>query len=152
MILNKTADLYIPLDMNKWYKATYKGDDAYWFSEYGLKGEDVINYKWTKLVSIHFYNKNNYDFNSEYIRNFMIDGANKTAVKLNDKIKSSDIFRDDENLYFEWSIPKLNESEIARVYNTPKGIYCIRYTSKQPTFSQAEKSNIIELLKKFTVK
>ena len=145
---DKQPDLKFPLDMNKWYKATYQGNESYWMSEYGLKGESVKSYKWTKLFSVHFFSKEGYsDFTPEFVYEYMMNLAQQQASNLNGKLNKKIISKDENNLYYEWSIQGFGEVEIARAYQTPRGIYLIRYTSKQPSFSQQEQENIIKLLK-----
>lgn len=145
---NAEVELNIPLDMSKWYKATFNGNSQYWLAEYGLIGEDVMKYQWTKLFSIHFFGADNFGFDNDFAYNYMMQFGLKRAEEIGDNLNNHIISKDAKNLYYEWSIPKLNESEIARIYSTDKGVYLIRYTSKQPNFSEKEKSAVLDLLKK----
>ena len=150
---DKQSDLILPLNMDKWYKANFQGDENYWMIEYGLKGENVMDYKWTKLFSIHFYNKRTYsDYSLDFIYETMMKLAQQQATNLNSKLNKKIILKDENNLYYEWSIQGFGETEIARAYQTPKGIYLIRYTSKQPSFNTQEQVNIVNQLKQVAEK
>ena len=145
---SKEPDLKLPLDMRKWYKSNFQGDDNYWMCEYGLKREDVKSYKWTKLFSVHFFSKEAYsDFTPDFVYEYMMSLAKQQASNINGKLNKKIISKDENNLYYRWSIKGFGEAEIARAYQTPKGIYLIRYTAKQQNFTDEEQENIVQLLK-----
>lgn len=139
------------LNGNIWKKAYFKGTDAQWMIEYGLKNEDVLNYKWTKLVTVNFYDKNAYNFTNETIYNGFYTLLNKTTNGLNSslymqKIPSPKGTAADE-IYFEWKIKGRGESEICRIFKGNRGFYFGHYAHKKETFTQQEKTEAIQILK-----
>lgn len=118
------------LDKNKWNLAYCTGDEKYWMAEFGQQGEDVVNYKWTKLYSIHFFNVKNYNMTFDEVYKYKKNLLEEQARDINSELTISKIFEDENNFYFKWSIKNFNESEIERMTKTPHGFYSLRYTSK----------------------
>lgn len=145
-------DVNLNLDPKKWYNAFASGDKTNWSVEYGLTGEDVTHYKWTKLVSVNFYNISSYDLGLDIVYEFVSSQVRKQALLNGYKDVVKKISEDENNIYYEWSIPNLNESEIGRLYKHAKGIYYIRYAFRESSITDQQRESILKFLKNVTVK
>ena len=145
-------DVNLNLDAKKWYNAFASGSKANWSVEYGLTGEDVTHYKWTKLVSVDFYNKSSYNLSLDIVYEFVNSQIRKQALFNGYKDAVKKLSEDENNIYYEWSIPNLNESEIGRLYKHANGIYYIRYAVRQSSISAQQRESILKFLKNVTVK
>ncbi len=137
----------INLNNNIWKRAYFKGTDKQWMAEYGLKNEDVLNYKWTKLVTVNFYDKNTYNFTAEKIYNSFYTLLAKSADEQNGVLKIQKYPSPAGEIYFEWSITGRGESEICRIFSENRGFYFGHYAHKKDAFTEPEKSNAINILK-----
>ena len=57
--------------------------------------------------------------------------------------------REDDSIYYMWSIKNFKESEIARIYDFRDGLYVIRYTAKRKFFFPNEVEDIVNMLGSF---
>ncbi len=137
----------VNLNESIWEEAYFKGTDKQWMIEYGLKGEDVLNYKWTKLVTVNFYDKNAYNLTTEKLYGGFYELLAKSAHDLNSTLSFQKLTSPANEIYFEWSIAGRNESEICRIFKGSKGLYFGHYAHKKPSFSAQEKANAINILK-----
>lgn len=140
-------DITFDLDLNNWYLAHLQGTDTSWILEYGIKGEDVINYKWTKLFTVNFFSKKKYNFDVNTYYNFFISRLQQQADNTNRTLKISKISENNNEIYFEWSIAGRNECEIDRIFTTNKGLYFVHFAQKTEKFSESERAQIINILK-----
>jgi len=137
----------VNLDNNIWKRVYFKGTDKKWMAEYGLKNEDVLNYKWTKLVTVNFYDKNTYNFTAEKIYNSFYTLLTKSADEQNGALKIQRYSSPAGEIYFEWSITGRGESEICRIFSGSRGLYFGHYAHKKDSFTETEKANAINILK-----
>lgn len=144
---NYKPDITVNLDMSIWELAYSKGDDSHWMVEYGLIGEDVINYKWTKLVTVNFFDKNIFKFDLNGYYNNFINSLKEHAKGINSNLKLEVLSKTDSEIYFVWSIAGRNEFEFCRIFMTPKGLYFGHYAEKKNSYTAAEKENILAILK-----
>lgn len=137
----------INLNEGVWEKAYFKGTDEQWMTEYGLRGENVLNYKWTKLVTVNFFSSKSYNFTQEKLYSGFYALTKKSADDLNSTLNFQKLASPADELYFEWSIVGRNESEICRIFKGNKGLYFGHYAHKKPSFSTQEKVTAINILK-----
>lgn len=137
----------INLNNNIWKRAYFKGTEKQWMIEYGLKNEDVLNYKWTKLITVNFYDKNTYNFTIDKLYNSFYALLTKSANEQNGVLKIHKLPSSVDELYFEWSITGRGESEICRIFKGSKGIYFGHYAHKKDFFTSIEKTDAINILK-----
>ena len=142
-----TPDITSDLDLNKWYLAYLQGDDTKWILEYGIKGEDVINYKWTKLFTVNFFAKNKYNFDVNTYYSSFKNLLKKQADTTNRTLRINTISESNNEIYFEWCITGRNECEIDRIFTTDKGLYFVHFAQKTEKFSESERTKIINILK-----
>ena len=152
IVENLNPDITINLDMNKWTVAYLKGNNENWIIEYGLKNEDVVNYKWTKLYTINFFAKNKYNFELKKYYNDFIKLLQQQATNTNRTLYLNKISETSSEIYFEWSISERNECEIDRIFISDKGLYFVHFAQKKKSFTQDEKEQIINVLKSVKIK
>lgn len=140
-------NISIDLDMNKWNIAYFKGTDQNWLIEYGLKNEDVIHYKWSKLITINFFDNAKYNFNLNGYYDAFVGLLRKQAASTSRKLYLNKISENSNEIYFIWSISERNESEICRIFTTKKGLYFVHFAEKKNSFTPEETNKIIEILK-----
>lgn len=146
-----TNSVELNLDKEKWELAYNAGNDKNWIVEYGLKGEDVMNYNWTQLVTVQFFEKDFYKKTpEEHILN-QLYAIEKMAINTQKMFQKSVISNKTTDIVYEWSFDKGKESEIARVFVTDKGMYHLHY-AKKGTISTQEKTQWLEILNKAKVK
>lgn len=145
--VNQTGDVVLNLDMKKWEKAVEQKDDKSKVIEYGIKGEDVKNFKWTQLVTVQYFILSD-NFNTSldsYFNNHI--GAIEAIAKNSEKQFEKKIINQKKNeVIYEWKFDNAKESEIARIYYTSKGIYHI-HCAKKGAFTNEEKVKYIDMLK-----
>ena len=150
--VNQTGDVVLNLDNKKWEKAVEQKDEKSKLIEYGIKGEDVKNFKWTQLVTVqYFILSDNYptDLDS-YFKNHL--GAIEAVAKNSNKTFEKKIITQRKNdILYEWKFDNSSEAEIARIIYTPKGIYHI-HCAKKGAFTNEEKVKYIDLLKTAVLK
>lgn len=138
---NNTAEINI----DGWQKAYSKGNNIQYIVEYAPKGEDVLNYKWTKLVTINFFN-HSYNFTADSFYNEFVNLLKKQAKSLNAMLDLKKEPSPKGEIYFTWSIAGRGEAEICRIFKTEKGLYIVHYAHKKPRFTTAEKKEAIKIL------
>ncbi len=144
---NFKPNISINLDMNKWELAYAKGTNHNWLAEYGLKNEDVINYKWTQLVTVNFFSTDVYNLDIKNYYNDFINALKKTAESINSSLELEVLSQSDSEIYFIWSIKGRNEFEFCRIFQQPDGLYFGHYAQKKNSYTPVEKENILAILK-----
>ena len=145
--LKNSGDVFLELNMKDWQEVLNQKDDKAYIVEYGLKGEDVKNNKWTKLVTVQYFllNENFKTTLSTYYYNHI--GAIETIAKNSNKNFEKKIISQKNNeIIYEWSFDNAKESEIARIVFIDKHVYHI-HCAKKGAISDIEKKEFLELLK-----
>ena len=145
----KNPGISLFIDIPKWYNAFFEGDAYAWTFEYGRVGENVIDYKWTKLITVHFFNKSAFDMNMDDLYQAQLELLEQQAKDLRSPVSIKILKREDDSIYYMWSIKNFKESEIARIYNFRDGLYVIRYTAKRKFFFPNEVEDIVNMLGSF---
>ncbi len=146
-----TTSVEMNLDKTKWEIAYNAGNDKNWIVEYGLKGEDVMNYKWTQLVTVQFFEKTYYNKTpEEHILN-QLAAIEKMAINTQKMFQKSVISNKTTDIMYEWAFDKGQESEIARVVQTEKGLYHLHY-AKKGVINKQERQQWIDVLNKAKIK
>lgn len=151
-LVNETGDVVLSLDMKKWEKVIEQKDDKSKVVEYGLKGEDVKNFNWTKLVAVqHFIISENFPTTLDGYLNTHLGAIESMAKNSNKPFEKKIITQSKNNVLYEWKFDNAKESEIARIIYTGKGIYHI-HCAKKGAFTAEEKTKALELLKNAVLK
>lgn len=148
----QTGEVMLLLDSKKWEKAVEQKDDKSIVIEYGIKGEDVKNFKWTQLVTVQYFviTDNFKTTLDEYYKTHI--GAIEAIAKNSEKpFEKKIIYQNKNEILYEWKFDNAKEAEIARVVYTPKGIYHIHF-AKKGAFTNEEKAKYIDLLKNAQLK
>lgn len=145
--VNQTGEVLLNLDTSKWVIALEQKDDKSKIVEYGLKGEDVKNFKWTQLVTIQYFvlNDNFKTTLDEYYKNH-IGAIDAIAKNSNKPFEKKIIYQKQNEILYEWKFDNSKETELARVVYTPKGLYHVHF-AKKGAFTNEEKVKYIDLLK-----
>ncbi len=143
----QTGDIILELDKNKWEKALSHYDEKVKVIQYGLKGEDVKNEKWTQLaITQYFVLTDNFNTTLDtYFKNHVgaIEAISKNAGK---SFEKKIITQNNHEIYYEWSFDASAEEEISRIIYTLQGIYHIHF-AKKGKFTPEEKELYMKLLK-----
>lgn len=143
----QTGDIILQLDKNKWEKALSHYDEKSKVIQYGVKGEDVKNSKWTQLaITQYFVLTDNFNTSLDvYFKNHVgaIEAISKNAGKTFEK---KIVAQNNHEIYYEWSFDGSAEEEMARIVYTSQGIYHIHF-AKKGKFSPEEKELYMGLLK-----
>ena len=143
----QTGDIILQLDKNKWEKALSHYDEKSKVIQYGVKGEDVKNSKWTQLaITQYFVLTDNFNTSLDvYFKNHVgaIETISKNAGKTFEK---KIVAQNNHEIYYEWSFDGSAEEEMARIVYTSQGIYHIHF-AKKGKFSPEEKELYMGLLK-----
>lgn len=142
-----TFSTAISLDEKVWEKAYEVANDKNGITEYGKKGEDVKNFKWTELVTIQYFvlNKSFQYSPSEYLVSHlapietMAGDSHKSFVRRTLSDTKNEII-------YEWSFDQGKESEIARIVQTSNALYHLHY-AKKGTITPEEKTKWLGILK-----
>lgn len=144
---NQTGEVVLNLDMKTWEKAVEQKDDKSKIIEYGLKGEDVKNFKWTQLVTVqYFVLSDNFKTTLDTYFNNHIGAIDAIAKNSNKQFEKKIINQKKSEIIYEWKFDNSKESEIARILYTDKGIYHI-HCAKKGAFTNEEKVKYIDMLK-----
>lgn len=149
---NQTGDVILGLDKEKWEKALETKDDKSLIIEYGLKGEEVKNFKWSQLVTVQYFVltdtfKTTLD---SYFSNHV--GAIEAIAKNSNKAFEKKIISQRKNdILYEWKFDNAKEAELSRIIYTDKGIYHI-HIAKKGAFTDQEKVKYLDLLKTAVLK
>lgn len=152
---NKTAPDAGKKSLNKitikltpeWHQAYFNGDKNKWIIEYGLNGEEVKSYKWTKLVTVNYFNGQTYNFNLDNYYNEFISSMKKHAAELNETLTVSPLASQTGEIWFEWSISGRNETELCRLFKQNGDLFFVHYAQKGAYLTPAEKNAAVEILK-----
>jgi tetratricopeptide (TPR) repeat protein len=143
----QTGDVVLNLDKAKWEKVFSETSETIKSITYGLKGEDVKNFKWTQLITIqYFIFSEQYKTTLNEYFNHHISSIEKIAKDSNKNFEKKIIQQGQNNILYEWSFDGAQEVEIAKIYYTPQGIYHIHIAKKSP-FTNDEKSQYVNLIK-----
>lgn len=147
---SQTGEVLLNLDSLKWQKALEQKDEKMQFVEYGLKGEDVKNFKWSQLVTVQYFmlNDNFKTTLDEYYKNH-IGAIDAIAKNSNKSFEKKIIYQKQNEILYEWKFDNSKESEIARVVCWGNGLYHIHF-AKKGAFSNEEKTKYIDILKTAT--
>ena len=143
----QTGEISLILDAKKWEKALEQKDDKSKITEYGLKGEDVKNFKWTQLVTTqYFVISDEFKTTLDEYYNTHLGAIEAIAKNSNKPFEKKIIYQTKNEILYEWKFDNAKEAEIARIVYTPKGIYHIHF-AKKGSFTNEEKAKYIDLLK-----
>ena len=143
----QTGDIILQLDKNKWEKALTHYDEKAKVIQYGLKGEDVKNSKWSQLVITQYFVLTD-NFNTTldtYFKNHVgaIEAISQNAGK---SFEKKILSQNNHEIYYEWSFDASAEEELARIVYTQQGIYHIHF-AKKGKFTPEERELYMGLLK-----
>ncbi len=148
----QTGEVFLSLDSKKWEKAIEQKDEKSKVIEYGLKGEDVKNFKWTQLVTIqYFVLTDNFKTTLNEYYNTHIGAIEAIAKNSNKTFEKKIIHQTNNEIFYEWKFDNSKETEIARIVYTPKGIYHIHF-AKKGQFTNEEKAKYMDILKTASLK
>lgn len=134
------------LDWQTWQKSYGEGKKYNWVIEYGLKGEDVKNYKWTQLVTVQYYETNVYHYYpNEYLK-IHLAPIEEVAQNTHKNFTKNIISQKPDEIIYEWSFDNGEESEVARLINTDKGLYHLHF-AKKGIITPKEKVKWLNILK-----
>lgn len=147
--MNATPTYAVVLDLDPkiWEKAYEVSNDKNGLTEYGKKGEDVKDYKWTELVTVQYFALNEtFQYSpSEYLASHiapietMAKDAHKSFVRKN-------LYQTNSEIIYEWSFDQGKESEVSRIIQTSNAIYHLHY-AKKGAISDADKSKWVGVFK-----
>ena len=143
----QTGEVVLALDSKLWEKQSEQKDAKSQVIQYGLKGEDVKNYKWTQLVTVqYFVQTDNFKTTlEEYYKTHT--GAIETVAKNSGKTFVKKIInQSNSEIFYEWNFDNGKETELARIVYTPQGIYHL-HVAKKGLLNSEEKARYAELLK-----
>ena len=150
--LPQTGNVFLTLDSKKWEKALEQKDEKSKVIEYGLKGEDVKNFKWTQLVTIqYFILTENFNTTLNEYYNTHIGAIEAIAKNSNKTFEKKIIYQTNNEIFYEWKFDNAKETEIARIVYTTKGIYHIHF-AKKGQFTNDEKAKYMDILKTAVLK
>ena len=136
---------------SKWELAYFDMIQNQWIAEYGLKGEDVVNFRWTKLITINFLGNFKASLTTKlYSENFKAL-LQQQAKSMGKTLSFKVIPANNGEYWFEWSIAGRNESEICRIIRRNTEMYHLHYAHKKPAFTQAERNSAISILKNIQI-
>ena len=136
---------------SSWELAYFNMDSSQWIAEYGLKGEDVIHFKWTKLITVNCFYPSAFKLSPETYAGRFEKILSKQADSMSRKLYFQYFPVNKNEVWFEWSIPGRNEFEVCRVFRGQSGFYHMHYAQKTSQLSQSERNNIIAILKNIQV-
>lgn len=146
-IKNQTGEVVLALDAKLWEKQSEQKDAKSQVVQYGLKGEDVKNFKWTQLVTVqYFIQTDNFKTTlDEYYKTHT--GAIEAVAKNSGKTFVKKIIsQNTSEIFYEWNFDNGKETELARIIYTPQGIYHL-HVAKKGMFTGEERAKYAELLK-----
>lgn len=148
----QVGDVILALDLKKWEKALEQNDEKSKLTEYGIKGEDVKNFKWSQLVIVQYFliTDNFKTTLDEYYKNH-IGAVEAVAKNSNKPFEKKILHQKKDEITYEWKFDNSKESEIARIVYTDKGIYHIHF-AKKGIFTEQEKTEYLNLLKTAVLK
>lgn len=141
------GNININLDKEKWVKAYEDTDGKNKITEYGIKGEDVSNFKWTQLVTLQY-------ITITKEMKLTLDSYFDTQIKAIEEIAQNNkksfekqiINQSANEILYSWKFDGEKESELARIVYTPQGIYHIHF-AKKGAFTEEEKNKYLNLMK-----
>lgn len=146
-VKTQTGKVILALDSNLWEKQSDIKDSKAQVIQYGLKGEDVKNFKWTQLVTVQYF------VQTENLKTTLDDyykthtGAIEAVAKNSGKpFVKKIINQNNSEIFYEWSFDNGKETELARIIYTPQGIYHL-HIAKKGEFTSEEKAKYAQILK-----
>ena len=123
--------LQVNLDSN-WELAYFNMDDTQWIAEYGIKGEDVVNFKWTKLITVNCINNMPPAVTTDFYVNQFKTLLKNQANNMGRELYFENLPSSSGEKWFEWSIKGRGEVEICRVFKQATlFITCITHKKNQ---------------------
>ncbi len=132
---------------NIWKRVYFKGNNQHWIMTHSYMGEDAVNYKWTKIITIAFYDKNTYNFALDDIFNKMTNFIKQSAKQLAGEAIIQKISSNENELIFESKITGHGQSTICRIFKGKKGFYTATFEHKKENFTPLERTEAIKILK-----
>ena len=132
---------------NIWKRVYFKGNNQHWIMTHSYMGEDAVNYKWTKIITIAFYDKNTYNFALDDIFNKMTNFIKQSAKQLAGEAIIQKISSNENELIFESKITDHGQSTICRIFKGKKGFYTATFEHKKENFTPLERTEAIKILK-----
>ena len=144
---NPSGFVLLNLDKTKWEKVYEKLDEKQNIFQYGLKGEDVKNFKWTQLVTVQYFKlSQNFPTTMETYFNGHISAIESIAKNSEKTFNKKIILQHKNEIIYEWQFDNSKEVELARIVYSPNCIYHIHF-AKKGAFSEVEKKQNLSLLK-----
>ena len=144
----KEAKLNYKIDLDKKvWELAYSGEDNFsTMAEFGLIGEDVVHYKWTKLVTVYYY-KPTLKADAAKIKEAFLNNIEAHAKGMNSKVEVKELSSKEGEYIFTWKIASMNQIEMCRVFDGQNGKkFFVKYVHKKPKFTQNESKEILKIL------
>lgn len=142
----QTGEVVLTLDNKIWEKFSEQKDAKSSIVQYRIKGEDVKAFNWTKLITVQYFElTNNFKMTLNEYFNFHVGAISTTAKNNNKPFEKKIIQQSKNNILYEWNFGDGTETEISRIFYTPKGIYHL-HVSKKGVFTPEEKLIFINIL------
>lgn len=143
----RQGEVFLSLDYKVWQKVLDEKNEKSRVIEYAIKGEDVKNFRWSKLITVqYFIISDNYKTTLDAYYNNHLGSIETIAKNSNKNFEKKIISQNKTEIIYEWSFDNSHETEIARIIFIDKNIYHIHY-AKKGLFTEKEKKEAIELLK-----
>lgn len=137
----------INTDPKIWEKMYEVANDKNGITEYGKKGEDVKNYKWTELVTVQYFVLNEaFQYSAQEYLAAHIAPIEAMAKDSHKSFVRKTLSETKGDILYEWSFDQGKESEISRIVQTPNALYHLHY-AKKGALTPEEKTKWIEILK-----
>ena len=141
------AGEWIKVEDPNWKRAYFKGNDKHWLMTYGCNGEDVVNYKWTKILTIGFYDKNTYNYTPDTVYSKLEQLSRQSAKQLGGELIIQKLSSNENEVLYMSKVTGHGQSTICRIFKGTKGVYITTFEHKKPTFTVEEKADAINILK-----
>lgn len=141
------AGEWIKIEDPNWKRAYFKGNDKHWLMTYGCNGEDVVNYKWTKIITIGFYDQSTYNYTPNDVYSKLEQISKQSAKQLGGELIMQKLSSNENEIFYMSKITGHGQSTICRIFKGTKGVYLATFEHKNSAFTQEEKANAINILK-----
>jgi len=146
-IKTKTGEVIISLDSKIWQKYSDQKDEKSRIVQYVIKGEDLKNFIWTKLITIQYFAlTDNFKTTLNDYYNMHTNAIAIMAKNSNKSFEKKIIQQSKSEIIYEWNFDNGKETEIARIIFEENGIYHLHF-SKKGVLDSTEKSKYITILK-----
>jgi len=141
------GEVILSLDKKLWEKVNEQKDEKSKITQYGLKGEDIKNFLWTKIITVQYFVQNdNFKTTLNDYYNLHINAIANSAKNTNKAFVKKIISQTNSEILYEWNFDNGKETEIARIIYTKQGIYHI-HIAKKGIFTAEEKAEYTKLIK-----